>query len=107
MVSSNTNGAAADYSYAELNSAQDGNRQRAFDPSVTSARPATGTTSYSYDPAGNLSGYVHPNGVQTSYTYDTLNRSTYMAISKTTTLGTVSYTLGRVGQSGLGYRTQW
>ena len=35
---------------------------------------ATGTTTYSYDAAGNLAGYSYPNGVSTSYTYDALNR---------------------------------
>lgn len=38
--------------------------------------PGQSPTMYSYDEAGNLGGYTHPNGVATSYTYDKLNRLT-------------------------------
>ena len=39
---------------------------------------ASGTTTYSYDAAGNLAGYAYPNGVNTGYGYDNLNRLTSM-----------------------------
>jgi YD repeat-containing protein len=35
-----------------------------------------------YDAVGNLSGYTHPNGVQTSYNYDGLKRLTQMGSAK-------------------------
>lgn len=37
---------------------------------------ASGTTTYSYDAAGNKAHEALPNGVTTDYTYDTLNRLT-------------------------------
>src|SRR5262249_59378556 len=52
----------------------------------------------SYDPAGNLSGYVYPNGVQTSYSYNSLNRLTSMGSAKgATNLSSYAYTLGPAG----------
>lgn len=92
LRSSNTNGASVDYSYDALNqlSTATGN--------ASGARPATGTTTYSYDAGGNLSGYVYPNAVETTYQYNTLNRLTSMSLSKTTTnLASFTYTLGAAG----------
>jgi len=37
-------------------------------------RLAAGTTTYAYDNVGNLQGYLYPNGMQTAYSYNTLNR---------------------------------
>ncbi|HKQ07908.1 MAG TPA: hypothetical protein VJ464_22465, partial [Blastocatellia bacterium] len=65
---------------------------------ASGTRPATGVTSYSYDAAGNLSGYLYPNQVQTAYTYNALNRLTSLSISKaSTTLASYGYTLGAAG----------
>jgi RHS repeat-associated protein len=54
-------------------------------------------TNYSHDAAGNLSGYTYPNGVQTSYNYDTLNRLTQMGAAKNGALSSYAYTLGAAG----------
>ncbi|HEY6248718.1 MAG TPA: RHS repeat domain-containing protein [Candidatus Angelobacter sp.] len=43
---------------------------------MATVQDASGTTAYSYDAVGNLSGYAYLNGVQTSYTYNSLNRLT-------------------------------
>jgi len=54
--------------------------------------------SYAYDSVGNLSGYLYPNGVQTNYTFNSLNRLTSLSVSKaTTTLASYSYTLAAAG----------
>lgn len=45
---------------------------------LTSAfNPESGTTSYGYDPVGNLSQKIDARGVQTDYVYDQLNRVTH------------------------------
>jgi len=47
---------------------------------------------------GNLSGYTYPNGVQSSYLYNSLNRLTSMSVSSNATqLASYSYTLGAAG----------
>ena len=38
--------------------------------------PDTGTTTYTYDPAGNLTSKTDANGITISYQYDALNRLT-------------------------------
>jgi len=90
--SSNTNGVSVSYSYDALNrlsTAADGGKD---------TRPATGSTSYSYDEVGNLSGYLYPNGVQSSYVYNTLNRLTSMSVNKgASVLASYGYTLGAAG----------
>jgi len=58
---------------------------------------ASGLTTYGYDPVGNRGGYTYPNGVQTSYNYDTLNRLYLMGAAKTTPLSSYTYTLGAAG----------
>ena len=39
------------------------------------------TTTYGYDPAGNLQNFSYPNGVSHGYTYDALNRLTNLSVS--------------------------
>jgi YD repeat-containing protein len=63
--SSNTNGASMAYSYDDLNRLS----------TVTDNRTG-GVTSYSYDSANNLGTVTYPNGVQSTFAYDTLNRVT-------------------------------
>jgi YD repeat-containing protein len=46
------------------------------------AQGKPGVTTYSYDPAGNLTNYVYPNTVSTAYTFNTLNRVTGMNTRK-------------------------
>jgi RHS repeat-associated protein len=70
ITSSNTNGASLSYSYDaddRLSTAVDNGLQ---------AQGGAGVTSYGYDPGGNLTAYIYSNTVQTSYSYDTLNRLT-------------------------------
>jgi len=57
----------------------------------------SGVTNYGYDAVGNLSGYTYPNGVQTSYSYDGLNRLTQMGSAKSGPLSSYVYTLGAAG----------
>jgi len=97
--SSNTNGASLTYTYDALNrlaSVKD-NRMAAL------GGPSTPTT-YSYDPVGNLTGYVYPNTVQTSIVFDQLNRLTQTcsatsspACSASAKLSSYAYTLGNAG----------
>ncbi|MGH9762798.1 MAG: hypothetical protein ACREAC_18400, partial [Blastocatellia bacterium] len=110
VQSSNANGVNTGYSYDKderLSTVTD-------NASVVtgSTRPASGVTTYSYDVAGNLSGFLYPNSVQTSYTYNTLNRLTNMTVAKvavgggsggsgsggpSTNLASYAYTLGPAG----------
>ncbi|MGH9827595.1 MAG: RHS repeat-associated core domain-containing protein, partial [Blastocatellia bacterium] len=112
VQSSNANGVNTGYSYDKderLSTVTD-------NASVVSGstRPASGVTTYSYDAAGNLSGFLYPNSVQTSYTYNTLNRLTNMTVAKVaaggsggsggsgsggsgTNLASYAYTLGPAG----------
>jgi RHS repeat-associated protein len=92
LRSSNSNGVSVDYGYDLLN------RLSTVIGNGSGARAATGTTTYSYDAVGNLSGYAYPNAVETSYQYNTLNRLTSMTISKTATnLASFTYVLGAAG----------
>jgi RHS repeat-associated protein len=92
--SSNSNGINIGYSYDKDNRLE----TVSDNAPVSGTRPGTGTTTYSYDPAGNLAGYLYPNGVQTSYTYNTLNRLTGMGSAKgATNLSSYTYTLGAAG----------
>ncbi len=86
--SSNANGVSVDYSYDPLNRIS----------SVTDQRLATGVTTYTYDPNGNLTSKLYPNSVQTTYTFNTLNRLTNVATAKgASTLASYAYTLGPAG----------
>ena len=88
MVSSNVNGISVSYTYDE------GNRLK----TVTENR-STGqyTTAYGYDPVNNLVTVTYPNGVQSSFGYDDLNRLTNMPVQKALTIANYSYQLGAVG----------
>src|SRR5439155_26303705 len=57
-----------------------------------------GVTSYTYDTVGNLQSYLYPNGVTTSYAYNSLNRLTAMTVgTQASTLASYGYTLGPAG----------
>src|SRR5206468_11657788 len=65
--------------------------------------PSTPTT-YTYDPAGNLTGYAYPNTVLTGNVFDQLNRLTQTcsatsspACSAGTKLASYAYSLGNSG----------
>jgi YD repeat-containing protein len=64
----------------------------------TVTEPGQAPTTYNYDANGNLGGYVYPNGVSTSYTYDALNRLTQMgSVNGAQSLSRYTYTLGAAG----------
>jgi RHS repeat-associated protein/uncharacterized repeat protein (TIGR01451 family) len=94
LSSSNVGGASMTYTYDALNR-------------LGSATDGSGSTSYAYDAVGNLSGFTYPNGVKTTYSYNTLNRLTQMQSTCGTgasgcgTSGTAisryTYTLGAAG----------
>jgi RHS repeat-associated protein len=57
-----------------------------------------GRTAYTYDEVGNLRGFTYPNGVNTFYRYDSLNRLTNVTGGKLLdTLASYSYTLAPAG----------
>ena len=93
LKSSNVGGASMTYAYDQLNR-------------LASVTDASGVTTYSYDAVGNLGGFAYPNGVSTSYNYNTLNRLTQMQSTCATgagcgTPGTIiasyAYTIGPAG----------
>ena len=99
ISSSNTNGASVTYTYDVLN-----RLASVKDNRLASQGGPTTPTTYSYDPAWNVSGYATPNTVQTSNAFDTLNRLTQSCIatsspacSASQKLGSYSYTLGYAG----------
>jgi YD repeat-containing protein len=55
--------------------------------------PGQNTTSYTYDNASNVATVATPNGLQSKFTYDTLNRLTGM----TTQAASYNHTLGLTG----------
>jgi RHS repeat-associated protein len=63
------------------------------------ADPDGGVTSYTYDSVGNRAGVTYPNGSAAGYTYDSLNRLTYLenARSDLTLISSYTYTLGPAG----------
>jgi RHS repeat-associated protein len=94
LSSNHTDGVNTSYGYDALNRLS----TVTDNAPVSGARPATGVTTYSYDAAGNLAGYLYPNQVQTAYTYNALNRLTDVSATKaSTTLASYAYTLGAAG----------
>jgi RHS repeat-associated protein len=87
--SSNAGGVSVDYGFDELNRVK----------TVKDNRQAAGTTTYSYDAAGNVLGVAAPNGVQSAYTYDTLNRVTLLTHGRAgSTLASYAQTLDPTGR---------
>jgi RHS repeat-associated protein len=84
MKSSNTNGVYVEYTYDSLN-----RLQTVVDHGLVGQQ----TTTYSYDPASNLATVEYPNGLQSSFTPDTLNRLTSLNNGKLV----YDYTLDAVG----------
>jgi RHS repeat-associated protein len=84
IQSSNTNGANVSYTYDDLDR---------LDTVVDNRLSGNNTTTYSYDSASNVATAAYPNGLQSSFTYDTLNRLTAM------NAGTASYSY-QLGPTG-------
>jgi RHS repeat-associated protein len=97
--SSNVNGASMTYTYDVLNRLATAKDNRV----AAQGGPSTATT-YSYDPAGNLTGYTSPNTLTTSNIFDNLNRlaqtctaTSSPACSAGTKRSSYTYTLGNAG----------
>jgi len=84
IQSSNSNGANVSYTYDDLDR---------LDTVVDHRLTGNNTTTYSYDSASNVATAAYPNGLQSSFTYDTLNRLTAM------NAGTASYSY-QLGPTG-------
>jgi YD repeat-containing protein len=78
IVSSNTNGASMTYTYDVLN-----RLKTATDNQAAAHGGPTAATSYSYDAAGNLSGYTYSTTLQTGNLFDPLNRLTKTCVATT------------------------
>jgi len=65
----------------------------------TAVDPSANTTSYTYDAVGNRTSVAYPNGTTAYYTYDELNRLTYLenVRSNLTVISSYAYTLGLSG----------
>jgi RHS repeat-associated protein len=74
MRSSNTNGVWVEYTYDSLN-----RLSTVVDHSLPAGQQ---TTMYAYDPAGNLVTATYPNGLQSSFTLDSLSRVTSLNNAK-------------------------
>lgn len=85
--SSNTGGTSVNYTFDALNRLSTANNNAL----------ASGTTTYAYDNVGNLLNYLYPNGVQTTYAYNTLNRLAGVTLATGSTLASYAYTLGPAG----------
>jgi RHS repeat-associated protein len=85
IVSSNPNGASVSLTWDELDRLS----------TVVDNRLPTGsnTTTYTYDPASNVATVTAPNGLTSTFIYDSLNRLT----SLTTPISSYTYTLGATG----------
>ena len=84
MSSNHANGVLVSYAYDELNR---------LSTVVDNRLQGNQTTTYSYDPASNVTTATYPNGLQSTFTYDTQNRLT--ALSSAT--ASYSYQLGPTG----------
>jgi RHS repeat-associated protein len=92
IVSSNVNGASLSYAYDA-----DDRLSSVTDNRLAAQGAASTTTTYNYDPVGNVANYTYPNAVQTSHSYDTLDRITQVGSAKVSALSNFSYTVGAAG----------
>ena len=84
ITSHNANGASVAYAYDDINR---------LSTVVDNNLPGQNTTSYTYDNASNIAMVATPNGLQSKFTYDTLNRLTAMS----TSVASYNHTLGLTG----------
>ena len=84
ITSNHANGVSVSYTYDDLNRLE----------TVVDARlSGSQTTTYGYDPASNVGTVTYPNGVQSTFGYDALNRVTGLSAST----GSYQYQRGAVG----------
>ncbi|HKG60485.1 MAG TPA: RHS repeat-associated core domain-containing protein [Pyrinomonadaceae bacterium] len=88
LKSSNAGSVSLNYTYDASNRLE----------SVIDNRLAAGVTTYGYDNAGNMLAASLPNGVQSTYTYDPLNRISQIAHVKGGTLASYAYTFEPTGR---------
>ncbi|HKG48076.1 MAG TPA: RHS repeat-associated core domain-containing protein [Pyrinomonadaceae bacterium] len=85
--SSHAEGIAVSYAYDTVNRLEKVIDQR------------LGTTTYTYDPAGNLKSESRPNGVRSDYTYNLINYLTNVTAAKSgATQASFTYTLDKTGR---------
>ena len=70
VTSSNANGVSVSYTYDDVGR---------LSTVVDNRLQGNNTTTYTYDPASNLATATYPNGLQSIFNYDSLNRLTAMA----------------------------
>jgi len=85
IQSSNANGVSVSYSYDGLNR---------MSTVVDNRLSGNNTTTYSYDDASNVATVTYPNGLKSTFTYDTQNRLTELS---TPSIADYKYTLGLTG----------
>jgi RHS repeat-associated protein len=85
MTSSNANGVSVGYTYDSLNR---------LATVVDNRLVGQNATTYSYDPASNLATVTYPNGLQSTFTYDTLNRVTALSNAAASYTYTLDGTVG-------------
>jgi RHS repeat-associated protein len=85
IQSSNANGVSVSYTYDGLNR---------LSTVVDNRLSGSNTTSYSYDDASNVATVTYPNGLKSTFTYDTQNRLTELS---TPSIADYKYTLGLTG----------
>jgi len=88
LKSSNAGGVSINYTYDAVNRLE----------SVVDNRLGAGATTYGYDNAGNMLTASLPNGVQSTSTYDPLNRISQIAHVKGGTLASYAYTFEPTGR---------
>jgi len=84
ISSNHANGVLVNYAYDELNRLSTVEDDRLL---------GSNTTNYTYDPASNLATLTAPNGLQTKFSYDSLNRLTELISS----ISGYNYQLGATG----------
>jgi len=85
VASSHSNGVSLSYTYDDV-----GRLSTVVDNRLSSG---ANTTTYTYDPASNLVTATYPNGLQSTFTYDRLNRLTALS----TPVSSYAYQLGPTG----------
>jgi RHS repeat-associated protein len=92
IASSNADGASMSYAYDAVN-----RLSSVTDNRLVAQGAAAAISTYSYDSVSNLLSYTYPNGVQTTVTFDPLNRLAQINSAKSGTLASYAYAVGPAG----------